>query len=251
MRKVIFWLMAVMLIFAFTACGEATDTNADATTTPTVDVEHSTDFFAEQLKNGRDYLIVVDEDHPYVFDGLYNVALQKDIVYMADYDNVARPIEEATQVAFTQMMEDLQENYGIEIGLVSAYRDETEQELVCEGYYTDLPKGKLEFTDEVGPGYSEHHTGLLVTFAIKKGGKKWTMNPKLRESEKYSVIWDNLADYGFIERYPADKEDVTEVDYNPYEIRFVGSTEFAKEIKDEGLCLEQFVFFEENQENDE
>ena len=244
MRKVIFWLVMLVFVLAFTACSEVTtDTNAEeeTTTKPSVDTEKSTDFFADYLRNNRDYLIVVNEDHPYVFDGTYNTNLQKDLVYMADYDNVARPIEEATQVAFTQMMEDLDENYDIQIDLVSAYRDETEQEMVCDGYYTDLPKGKLEFEDSIGPGYSEHHTGLLVLFAIKKDGK-WTMDPTLDGDPEYEVIWENLANYGFIERYPFDKDDITGVDYNPYEIRFVGSTEVAQAIVDSGMCLEEYIY---------
>ena len=100
------------------------------------------------------------------------------------------------------------------------------------------------------PGFSEHHTGLLVNYVIwwpdekddyKLGwytptAERWKWNPE------FLSIRDTLADYGFIERYPEDKEDITGVNFEPYEIRFVGSSEIAHEIMDNDLCLEEYLF---------
>ena len=50
----------------------------------------------------------------------------------------------------------------------------------------------------------------------------------------------HCAEYGFSLRYPADKEDVTGVMYEPWHFRYVGE-EAAEYIMEHGLCLEEFV----------
>ena len=47
-------------------------------------------------------------------------------------------------------------------------------------------------------------------------------------------------EYGFIVRYPKDKEDVTGIIYEPWHFRYVG-VEAATYIMENGLCLEEFL----------
>ena len=49
----------------------------------------------------------------------------------------------------------------------------------------------------------------------------------------------HCAEYGFIIRYPEDKEDVTEINYEPWHLRYVGNPA-ATYIMENGLCLEEF-----------
>lgn len=81
-------------------------------------------------------------------------------------------------------------------------------------------------------GHSEHQTGLAFdlnsideSFANTKEGK-----------------WVNLNcyKYGFIIRYPSDKEDVTGYKWEPWHIRYLGE-ETAKAVYDSGLCLEEYL----------
>lgn len=196
--------------------------------------------FIEVLNPRRNYTIAVNKDNKYEFGGKYNKNLRDDIVYMSDYDDVPRPVEFTTYVAFSGLKEQLKDQYDIDIALVSAYRDKTEQRMVNLGYYTDLPKGKVEFKDFTKPGYSEHHTGLLVRFAILKD-KAWTTDKSLTSSSDYDAVWNELADYGFIVRYPKNKKSITGKKYDPYEIRFVGSRKIAQKITSEGICLEEYL----------
>ena len=46
-------------------------------------------------------------------------------------------------------------------------------------------------------------------------------------------------EFGFILRYPEDKEDVTEINYEPWHMRYVGIPAAAY-IMENGLCLEEF-----------
>ena len=65
----------------------------------------------------------------------------------------------------------------------------------------------------------------------------------IRDSEKtalYQWMYAHCQDYGFILRYPADKQDITGVMYEPWHFRYVGK-EAAAYIMGNGLCLEEFL----------
>ena len=49
----------------------------------------------------------------------------------------------------------------------------------------------------------------------------------------------HCAEYGFIIRYPEDKEDVTEINYEPWHLRYVGE-EAAVIMQMNHLCLEEY-----------
>lgn len=53
---------------------------------------------------------------------------------------------------------------------------------------------------------------------------------------------EHCHEYGFIIRYPADKEDVTEINYEPWHLRYVGK-EAAQRIHDEGITLDEYYAF--------
>jgi D-alanyl-D-alanine carboxypeptidase len=50
----------------------------------------------------------------------------------------------------------------------------------------------------------------------------------------------HCAEYGFIVRYPKDKQDITGVMYEPWHFRYVGE-EAATYMVEHGLCLEEFL----------
>ena len=49
-------------------------------------------------------------------------------------------------------------------------------------------------------------------------------------------VWE----YGFILRYPADKTDITGVEYEPWHYRYVG-VPAAMDMRDSGQCLEEYL----------
>lgn len=82
------------------------------------------------------------------------------------------------------------------------------------------------------PGTSEHHTGLAIDF-IKA-------DDSFEQLPAFKWLQENAADYGFIMRYPKEKESVTGVIYESWHYRFVGIYE-AQKIKETGLCLEEYL----------
>ena len=65
-----------------------------------------------------------------------------------------------------------------------------------------------------------------------------------RNTQNPSVIWEwlmkNSYKYGFILRYPEDKEKITNTIYEPWHYRYVGKTA-AKEIYERQICLEEYL----------
>ena len=81
------------------------------------------------------------------------------------------------------------------------------------------------------PGTSEHNTGLCADFNM--AGDAFESTPM------YTWMCENAEDYGFILRYPKDKQHITGVIYESWHWRFVGINN-AKLINELGVTLEEF-----------
>ena len=67
-----------------------------------------------------------------------------------------------------------------------------------------------------------------------------TEKEETKKEEQEQAIWlkDNAYKYGFVIRYPKQKEDVTHKAYQPYILRYVGE-ECAKYMHDKGIVMEE------------
>lgn len=231
-------LVVLVLTSLLTACNSSVVRSMERYAT-------CSDNFVVAMNPQRDYLTVVNNDHPYDFYGGYSSNLQNDIVYAADILGRPTPIEKATYLALTQLILEMKYK-GIDLGLYSAFRTKVEQVWVYKKY-GDLSASEAERSRVHKPGYSEHHTGLLVNVAIfttsGSNAGMWCTEVADHQAEipELEVLRETLADHGFIERYPAGKEEITDTPYEPYEIRFVGSSQIAHEIMDNNLCLEEYL----------
>lgn len=84
------------------------------------------------------------------------------------------------------------------------------------------------------PGTSEHQTGLAVDLT-----KDGTLQASFGKTKEGIWLAENCHKYGFIIRYPKDKESVTTITYEPWHLRYVGIG-LAEDIKNSGLCLEEY-----------
>lgn len=82
------------------------------------------------------------------------------------------------------------------------------------------------------PGSSEHNLGYAMDIVCVD---EW-----FEDTEEFKWLTENAADYGFIMRYPKDKQDITRVIYEPWHWRYVG-VETAKALKSSGLVLEEYL----------
>ena len=86
------------------------------------------------------------------------------------------------------------------------------------------------------PGTSDHQTGLAFDIYDKESDAP---DPSQMDPAFFAWMDENCAKYGFIKRYPANKERITGRN-EPWHYRYVGiaSAEF---IMENGLSLEEFI----------
>lgn len=82
------------------------------------------------------------------------------------------------------------------------------------------------------PGTSEHNLGLAMDIC--------NTNSSFKDQKEYKWLTEHAHEYGFILRYTAEKQPITGIIPEPWHWRFVG-VEYAKKIKDSGLCLEEYL----------
>lgn len=91
------------------------------------------------------------------------------------------------------------------------------------------------------PGTSEHNTGLSVD--LISGDYFTKFNDLVHEFDttaEFKWLYANCAEYGFILRYPEDKQEMTGITYEPWHYRYVGR-EAARDIMEQKICLEEYV----------
>lgn len=141
---------------------------------------------------------------------------------------ICQPLEEMFQAA-------QEANWGELPTVLSGYRTQEEQEkLFREEVESNLAEGLSQEEAEAealrwvaAPGTSEHQLGL----AVDVSGATYDVFLWLQEHS-----WE----YGFIWRYPGDKTDLTGTAEEVWHYRYVGK-EAAREIYEQGLCLEEYV----------
>lgn len=83
-------------------------------------------------------------------------------------------------------------------------------------------------------GHSEHNTGLALDVSMNG----WNFN-EIHYAAEYPWLVENMANYGFILRYPYGKTELTGFGYEPWHLRYVG-IELAQEIMANQWCLEEY-----------
>ena len=114
-------------------------------------------------------------------------------------------------------------------------------EYLSYGYSQEKAKELAAFWVAV-PGTSEHEIGLAVDIV-----SKWYQHLDHAQANTDEQQWlmKHCHEYGFILRYPEEKQELTRIGYEPWHYRYVGKTA-AQEIMEYGLCLEEYLEIDEN-----
>ncbi len=151
-------------------------------------------------------------------------------------DNVISGIklEEQTYKSYLKLKQNLLER-GYYINIRSGYRSFNESEEVYN--YYKINNG-IDYAEKyvAKPGVSEHNAGLSFDFIISKDKTSLKTN---YQSDEYKYLENVAYLYGFIIRYPKDKENITGYSYEPWHLRYVGN-ELAKYLTKNNLTLEEY-----------
>lgn len=115
-------------------------------------------------------------------------------------------------------------SYGYQVGLYNRYVQQ---------------QGKaVADTQSARPGYSEHQTGLAVD--VEPASRNCEIEECFGDLPEGKWVAANAYKYGFVVRYPQEKQNITGYIYEPWHIRYVGK-ELSGEVRKQGNpTLEQF-----------
>ena len=87
------------------------------------------------------------------------------------------------------------------------------------------------------PGTSDHHTGLALDIVTPE---HQVLNHAFYNTPAGQWMAEHSWEYGFVIRFPEDKQEITGITYEPWHLRFVGK-EHAAEMHKNNECLEEYV----------
>lgn len=162
---------------------------------------------------------------PTYFQGI--LIVNKTYALPADYSPGVQP---EAQAAFEEMQSDAAEE-DLNLYISSGFRSYDYQAGLYSRYVERSGQAEAD-RYSARAGHSEHQTGLAFDLN--------TITDNFKDTAEGKWVAENCHKYGFIIRYPADKESVTGYMYEPWHIRYLGK-ETAQAVYDSGLCLEEYL----------
>ena len=182
-------------------------------------------FFGVRSTQFHGNILLVNESHrlaaDYVPEGLVNLYNQRHSFRMASSEiYLTRETYEAMEKMFHAAEAADMNGYIV----TSGYRSYQRQQEV----YAESEPGKAQ-----QPGASEHQTGLAFDVTVETADG-------FESTPQYGWLMAHAHEYGFIQRYPANKADVTGISYEPWHYRYVG-VDAATRMHASGQTLEEFL----------
>ena len=189
-------------------------------------------FSADDIDNTDKLMTVVSYDKP--LDSEYKIDL-------VEYENIK--IDSLALNGLTQLMEDAKkENLSLFLtgGYVSPeeqeklYQNEVKRLIKNENYSQARAETQAEKTVPKG-NCADEQTGLSVTFSTESG-------KNFENSKEYIWLTKNAMNYGFVLRYPENKEYETGMTANSSLFRYVG-VENATKMRTLNMCLDEYAAY--------
>ena len=143
-----------------------------------------------------------------------------------------RDAADATELLFSKAQE-----AGYELTLRTGYISYSVQKSL---YNQDVYEMGLEYADKFNsrPGHSEHQTGLAIDITTPSINNELSL--EFADTEEGKWVLAHAHEYGFIIRYPENRESEVGYFYEPYHLRYVG-VEVATEIFENKWTLEDYI----------
>lgn len=175
----------------------------------------------------KDYILVnkylyLDKD--YVPDNLENIDEK--------YARSGMKLVSSAKDAFEQMAKSAKKD-GYSVIAMSSYRSYDYQVDLYNRYVKSDGVDAAD-TYSARPGFSEHQTGLCVD--IYDGEIDYT---NFEKSDSFKWMQENSYKYGFILRFPKDKEEITGYQYESWHYRYVGK-KIATYIHNNNITFDEY-----------
>ena len=189
-------------------------------------------------ENADEYITLINVAHPldkdYVPDDLTDVVDTRK-------DRATAQLREYAAKALEAMFIEMRANGFTDVSVTSAYRSYAYQEQLfnnsvnsfMQSYNYETAYAKTAAQIAI-PGTSEHQSGLCADLHNLAAASQ-----AFEAQEVYKWLYTHCADFGFILRFPKNKQDITGIIFEPWHYRYVGRYH-AQKIMQSGLCLEEY-----------
>ena len=177
--------------------------------------------------NVNEYLILVNKEHPLNNDYIPNNLVKVENVDYIQRENETMLINEETFYYYMLLYKDALKN-DLDLTIFSAYRSYEKQNKIWQNNPNENYVAR--------PGQSEHQTGLAIDISRRDIG----LTSNFMFTNEYLYLKNNAHRFGFINRYPMDKEIITGYLFEPWHYRFVG-VDIATEIYLNNITLEEYL----------
>lgn len=133
---------------------------------------------------------------------------------------------------FNTMCQDMKKE-SLQIRAISAYRDYNYQLNLYNKYLVNDTKKNVD-TYSARPGHSEHQSGLTVD--VDNISSNFN---DFESTDEFIWMQQNAYKYGFILRYPKEKQEITGYSYESWHYRYVGK-KIASYIKKHNITFDEY-----------
>ena len=162
---------------------------------------------------------------------------------MVRFEDTSYYLNEEAAASLSRMLDDMEKELGHAPFVVSTYRSYERQEQVYNRDVNSAVENGVDIADAIKgtsryialPGASEHQTALAIDLS-----NDGSLEENFIESEAGVWIRENCHRYGFVVRYPKEKEVYTQIGYEPWHIRYLGQP-FSDILFENDWCLEEFI----------
>jgi zinc D-Ala-D-Ala carboxypeptidase len=190
------------------------------------------------VTNGHNLLVLVNKHRQLPRDFVPTNLVIPDVPFKIQRYDEKKQLRDIAAKALEELFSAAKAD-GIELVAKSGYRSFGRQEMLYN--YNVKKYGEAEANrSSAKPGQSEHQTGLAMD--VTAASVALSLTQKFGETNEGKWLAEHAAEFGFIIRYPKDREHITGYIYEPWHIRYVG-VEVAKKIMGQDLSLEEFLHF--------
>jgi zinc D-Ala-D-Ala carboxypeptidase len=127
---------------------------------------------------------------------------------------------------------------GVHLRVVSAYRSYRKQQSTF-AHWVAVGGYRQAVATSARPGHSEHQLGTAIDFG--EAGRPDPWNQSFDQTRAGRWLLDHAAQFGFVESYPAGRQDEVCYDPEPWHFRYVGRAN-ATAIAASGLTLRTWLW---------
>lgn len=196
----------------------------------------TTDYGTKVIANPYELLAVANKERALPEDYIPEDLVVPDVRFPFTEDLPKKQLREVAANALEEMFEAADED-DMNLFAQSGYRSfERQDAIFAVNAEADGEEEANQYSAR--PGESEHQSGLAMD--VTSPDIDYELTVDFKDTPEGKWVEENAATFGFIIRYPEGKEEITDYQFEPWHLRYVGKNA-AEEIMSAGITLEEYV----------